>query len=178
MWGYGARDLCSAINGIHHFLNNLILDLVTRKCTYIRALFTQAEGADDVLSFPPIIGERYTRRYALGEPRRKRRRRKRRARFQLHRWTNIAARCTLCTRNVTWKDVIPTTTSFSVSTFRLLWQRTRNVCSFLLTRMQYTSSSSFLLRSFSNVFPLDVLDYRLAYYNSICLQFFFSTSCN
>lgn len=59
---------------------------------YIRALFTQAEGADDVLSFPPIIGERYTRRYAPGDPRR--RRRKKRPRFQLHRWTNIAARCT------------------------------------------------------------------------------------
>lgn len=59
---------------------------------YIRALFTQAEGADDVLSFPPIIGERYTRRYAPGDP--SRRRRKRRPRFQLHRWTNIAARCT------------------------------------------------------------------------------------
>lgn len=28
--------LCSAINGIHHFLNDLILDLVTRKRAYAR----------------------------------------------------------------------------------------------------------------------------------------------
>lgn len=71
-------------------------------------MFTQAEGADDVLSFPlppPIIGERYTRYYVRGN--------RRRLCFQLvsrslhPRWTNIAARCTSasCTHNVTKKDV-------------------------------------------------------------------------
>lgn len=88
---------------------------------YIRALFTQAEGADDVLSFPPIIGERYTRRYApetlgggggeRGDP----------AFSSIAGQTSqLGAPMPLCTRGVTWEDVIPTTTSFSVSTFRLL----------------------------------------------------------